>query len=76
MFRHSVRIKKRNNQNPKAIRETKNKLTFSPTKKLLPTGFAEQRIDQKSHYPFRVMGFFMHGISAIQLNVVCSFLFV
>jgi len=31
---------------PKAIREMKNKLTFYPTKKRLPAGFAKQRIDQ------------------------------
>jgi len=33
---------------PKAIRKRKNKLTFYPTQKRLPTGFAEQRIDQNS----------------------------
>ncbi len=67
MFGHRVRIYKTEQPKPEAIPETKNKLNFYPTKKLLPTGFAENlsrakrsgENKSKSHYPFPVMGFFV-----------------
>lgn len=45
-------------------------LLFTLQKSPRSGGFAETENRPKSHYPFPVMGFFMPGISAIQLNVI------